>query len=167
MGPDSICRIRLPASISVPFFQRSMDLVVQNRPRSDLDGLVRVWPNTSGLEESRCTGILGPGFWKDATGPLPVSHFQTRFRSTTDVQDDIVQNQHGSDLVSGWLCQVLAKRIRSGTKPVCKDHPARFWPMLPSRCGPDANGIRHVYWVNPLHKELIGCSCPSRRETRF
>ena len=47
---------------------------------------------------------------------------------------------------SGCLCQVLVKRIRSGSKPVCKNHPARFWPMLPSRSGPDANRIRHVYW---------------------
>ena len=47
---------------------------------------------------------------------------------------------------SGWLCQVLAKRIRSGRKPVCKNHPARFWPMLPSRSGPDTSRTQHVYW---------------------
>ena len=29
---------------------------------------------------------------------------------------------------------------------VCKNHPARFWPMLPSRSGSDANRMRHVYW---------------------
>ena len=29
---------------------------------------------------------------------------------------------------------------------MCKNHPAHFWPMLPSRSGPDANRIRHVYW---------------------
>ena len=44
------------------------------------------------------------------------------------------------------LNQVLAKRIRSGSKPVCKNHPARFWPMLSTSSGPDANGIRHIYW---------------------
>ena len=47
---------------------------------------------------------------------------------------------------SGWLCQVLGKWIRSRSKPVCKNHPACVWPMLPSRLGPDANRIRHVYW---------------------
>ena len=73
--------------------------VVQNRPGSDLDGLVRVWPNASGLEASPCAGIIGPGFWQDATGPLPVPYFQTRFRSSTDVPDNIVQNQHGPGLV--------------------------------------------------------------------
>ena len=51
------------------------------------------------LEASWCAGIIWPGFWQDATGPLPVSHFQIRFRSSTDVPDNIVQNQPGSDLV--------------------------------------------------------------------
>ena len=66
---------------------------------------MRVWPNTSGLGASRCAGIIWPGFWQDTTGPLPVSHFQTRFRSSTDT----VQNQPRSDVV------VLADCVR-------------FWP---------------------------------------
>ena len=83
IGPDSICLIRLPAlSVSAPFFQR--------RRGSDLDGLVRVRQNASGLEANGCAGIIGPGFWQDAPGPLPVSHFQTRFRFSTDVPDNIV-----------------------------------------------------------------------------
>ena len=53
----------------------------------------RIWSG------SWCAGIFGPGFWKDATGPLPVSHFKTRFRSAADVPDNIVRNQPGSDLV--------------------------------------------------------------------
>ena len=101
IGPDSICQIRFPASVSVPFFffKEGMDHTVQNQPGSDVDGLVIVWPNASGLEASRCAGITWPGFWQDATSPLPVSHFQTRFRSSTDVPDNIVQNQPGSDIV--------------------------------------------------------------------
>ena len=55
--------------------------------------------NASGLEASRCAGNIGVCFWQNAAGPLPVSHFHTRFRSSTDVQDNIVQNQPGSDLV--------------------------------------------------------------------
>ena len=73
--------------------------IVQNSPGSDVDGLVRVWPNASGLEASRCAGIIWPGFWQDATGPLPASHFRARFRSSTDVPDNTVPNQPGSDLV--------------------------------------------------------------------
>ena len=116
IGPDRICRIQLPASVSVPFSKEGMAHTAQNRSGSDLNGLVRVWPNTSGLEASRCTGIIGPGFWQDATGPLPVSHFQTQFPSSTGVPDNIVQNQPGSDLV-------LADCVR-------------FWPNGP---GPEAS----------------------------
>ena len=72
---------------------------MQNRPGSDLDGLVRVWPNASGLEASLCGGIIWPSFWQNATGQLPVSHFKTRFHCSTDVPDNIVQNQPGSSLV--------------------------------------------------------------------
>ena len=81
------------------FSKEGMDHIVQNRPGSDLDGVVRVWLNVSGLEASRCAGIIWPGFWQGATGPLPVPHFQTWFRSSTDAPDIIVQNQPGSDLV--------------------------------------------------------------------
>ena len=63
IGPDRICLIRLPASDSVPFFQRSPDHIVQ-------------------------------------TGP------------------DLIR--------SGWPGQVLAKRIWSGSKLMCKNHRARF-----------------------------------------
>ena len=74
-----------PHQFQFRFSEEGMYHTVQNRPGSDLDGLARVWPNTSGLEASRCAGIIGSGFWHNATGPLPVSHFQTRFRSSTDV----------------------------------------------------------------------------------
>ena len=104
-----------PHPIQFRFSKEGMDRIVHNRPGSDLDGLVRVWPNTSGLEASRCAGIIGPGFWQDATGPLPVSHFQTRFRcSSTDVRDNIVQNQPGSDLV-----------LADGVSQVCATDPVR------------------------------------------
>ena len=82
-----ICRIRLPASNSVPFFQKRHAPSLQNRPGSDLDDLVRFWPNASGLEAGWCAGIIGSDFWQETTGPLPVSHFQTRLRSSTDVPD--------------------------------------------------------------------------------
>ena len=99
IGSDRICLIRLPVSDSVRFSKEGMDLIVQNRPGSDLDGLVRVWPNTSGLEANRCAGIIWPGFRQNATGPLQVSRFQIRLHSSTDVPDHIVQNQLGSDVV--------------------------------------------------------------------
>ena len=122
-------RSDFPHPFQLRFSNEGVEHIVQNRPGSDLGGLVRVWPNASYLEASWCAGIMWTCFWQDATGLLAVSVFWTRFRSSANDPDNIVQNQPGSDLV---LCQVLAKRIRSGSKPVCKNHPARFWPMLPT-----------------------------------
>ena len=45
----------------------------------------------------------------------PISHFQTRMRSSTDGPHHLVQNHPGSDLLLAD-CQVLAKRIRPGSK---------------------------------------------------
>ena len=136
-----------PASFSVRFSKEGMGHTMQNRPGSDLDGLARVWLHSSGLKASWCAGIIGPGFWQDATGLLLVSHFQTRLRSSTDVPDNSIQNQPGADLVLADCAGFWPNGSRqSGSKPVCKNHTARFWPVLPNRSGPDANRIRHVYW---------------------
>ena len=51
------------------FSKEGVDRIAQNRPGSDLDGLVRVWPNASGLEASRCAGITGPGFCSGTMQP--------------------------------------------------------------------------------------------------
>ena len=61
---------------------------------------------------------------------------------------------------SGWLCQVLGKWIQSRSKPMCKNHPARFWPMLPSWSGPDVNRIWYVYWMH-MHCLVLWFSHPS------
>ena len=79
------------------------------------------------------------------TSLLLVSYFQTRLPSSTDVLDNIIKPDW-IRFSSGWLCQVLAKRIQSGSKPMRKNHPACFWSVLPSWSGPDANLIWHVYW---------------------
>ena len=88
-----------PHPFQFHFSKEGKGHIVQNRPGSDLDGLVRVWPNMFSLEASWWAGIIGPGFWQDAISPLPVSHFQTWFHSSTHIQDNIVQNQLGSNLV--------------------------------------------------------------------
>ena len=41
-----------PHQIRFRFSKEDLDHIVQNRPGSDLDGLVRVWPNVSGAQES-------------------------------------------------------------------------------------------------------------------
>ena len=96
------------------------------------------------LKQAGVQEYSGPVPGRDATGSLPVSRFQTRFRSSTDVPDNIVQNQPGSDLVLADCVRFGPNGWRSGSKPVCKNHPARFLPTLPSRWNP-ANRIRQVY----------------------
>ena len=60
-----------------------------------------IWIAWSGFGQMHlvCTKLTEPGFWQNATSPLPVSHFQTRLRFSTDGPDYVVQNQAGSDLV--------------------------------------------------------------------
>ena len=103
-----------PQPFQFRFSKEGMDHIVQKqqqqktnnnnkKPESELDGLVRVWPNASGLEASQM-------------------HL------------------------------------------VCKNPPARFWPMLLSQSGPDANRIRHVYCRGSLHvtavKKRYRCTRP-------
>ena len=112
--PDSIRRIQLHASVSVPFFQRKHGSYCAKLTRIQSRWPVRVWPDASGLEASRCAGIIWPGFWQDATSPLPVSHFQTRFHSSKHVPDNTVHKPARVRFSSGC------------SKPVCRNHPARF-----------------------------------------
>ena len=49
---------------SGPIFKKRPNHIVQTRPGSDLDGLVRFWPNAFGPEASRCARIIGPGSGK-------------------------------------------------------------------------------------------------------
>ena len=109
-----------------------MDHIVQNRPGSSLDGLGQCLakPTSGGLESSRrCAGFM--------SGPVSGRTQPARYQSVSVSLSD-------SDLAN---CARFWPRIRSGTKLMYKNHPARFWPMLPSRSGPDAHRIRHVYWV--------------------
>ena len=64
-----------PHPFQLRFSKEGMDQITQNQPGSYLDGPVRVWPNASGPEASWCAGIIGTGFWQDATGPLPIFDF--------------------------------------------------------------------------------------------
>ena len=82
--------------IGFPFFsfffsKEGMDHIVLNRPGFDLDGLVRVWPKTSGLEASWSAGIE-PVSGRTQPARYKFPHVQTPFRSSTNVPDNIVQN---------------------------------------------------------------------------
>ena len=109
------------------FSKEGMDHCVQNQPRSNLDGLVRVWPDASGPEASWCAGMI-----RTFSGRMQPACYQTRFHSSTDVPDNIVQNQPKSDLV-------LADCVRFG----------------PNRSGPEASGVQES--SSPL---LVNASQP-------
>ena len=94
------CQIRLRASVSVIFSKKAMYHIVQNRPRSGLDGLhgqglaKHIWSGSRLVCRNRWARFL-----TERNRPAPVSNFQNWFRSSTDVPDNIVRNQPGSDLV--------------------------------------------------------------------
>ena len=54
--PDYICWLQLPTSDSSS--KEGLDRTEQNRPRDDLNGMVRFWPNASGPEASQCVRMI-------------------------------------------------------------------------------------------------------------
>ena len=81
--PHRISRIRFGSVLPA---KKARIILCKNGPGSDLDGLVRFWPNASGPEGNRCASIIESGSTEqNAAGPLPVSRFQTRLGSSTDV----------------------------------------------------------------------------------
>ena len=76
------------------FSKEGMDRIVQNRPGSDLDGLVKHIRKQAGVQESS-----GPVSGRTQPPRYQFSHLQTQFSSSRDAPDNIVQNQPGSDLI--------------------------------------------------------------------
>ena len=109
------------------------DHIVQNQPRSDLDGLVLFWPNASGPEANQCARIIGPGSGRMQMACYQFSTFRLGCVLSISL-DHIVQNQPRSDLV-------LADCVR-------------FWP---NRSGPETNWCARItgpasgqhFWADP------------------
>ena len=91
-----------------------------------LPGLGRMHPvrKQCGVPESS-----GPVSGRTQPARYQFPHFLTRFRSSTDGPDNIVQSQPGSDWALADCVLFLAKRIQSESKPVCKDHRTCFSPF--------------------------------------
>ena len=96
--------------------------IVKNWSRSNLDGRVRFWANTSCPEASQCARLIRPGL-AECNRPATNFHFQTLLHSATDGLDHTVQNQPWSD----W---VLADYVR-------------FWP---DGTGPEASWWARIIW---------------------
>ena len=115
---------------------------MQNRPGSDLDGLVRVWPNTSDLEAAGVPESLGPVSGRIQTARyqfitfrlgsvLPQTSQITLCKTSPDPiwfwlivsgfgQTDPLRKQAGVQESSGPLLASAAKPIRTG----CESDPA-------------------------------------------
>ena len=112
------------------------------RPGSDLDGLDRFWPNSSGPEGSRCARIIWPG----SDRPQPARYKFPTFRLGCFLpQMAWVRLRNASlDLFWFWLSAF------GQTDPVIK---ARWCARIIEPAsgkhlgyGSDVNWIRHVYW---------------------
>ena len=84
--------------------------------KTDLDGLGKVWPHTSGLEASRCAGIIGPGFWQGAIILCKTNLDPIQFLLTVSCfdQTDPVRKQAGVQESSGPLLANASQPIRTG-----------------------------------------------------
>ena len=144
--PDLTSRIRFSS-------MEGMDLTVQNWPRSNLDGLVRVWPNASVWKQAGVQESFGPVSRR--TQPARYQ-FPTWFCSSTDVPDNIVQNQPWSNLVladcvrfgpngSGPEASRCARIIRPGSGRCFLANPDGISSGMFTGLRPDQ--IQHVYWA--------------------
>ena len=130
-GSDILHPIRFLSS------KEGQDHTVQNRPRSDLNGLVSLWPKHLVWKQAS-----GAWAWQNATGPLPVFHFQTRLRSSTYGPHHAVQNQPRSGLV-------LADCVgfwTNGSGPEASRCTRMIGPAFGQRFRSDPDRIRYVYW---------------------
>ena len=93
-------------------------------------------------KQAGCAGIIGPGFWLDATGPVPVFHFQTQSHFVTQHpgsyctkpavsvsslgQMDLVQKQGGVQQSSDLLLANTSELIWTG----CETDLARLLGLM-------------------------------------
>ena len=97
--PDCISHIQLPVSDSIPFFQRMPGSYCVKLAKIQFGWPVQVLAKCIWSKSKLVSKNHWAQFWHNATGLLPVSHFQTPLRSSTDGLDHTVQNQPGSNLV--------------------------------------------------------------------
>ena len=147
-GSYNLCQIRLPASVSVPFFPRRHGsyCAKPTRIRSGWPGqglAKRIWSGSKPVCRNHLARFLA-GRNRPATSFPLLASVPDRSSTHLPDNDNIAQNQPGSDLV-------LVDCVR-------------FWPNgsgpEASRCatiirpGTDANRIWHVYWVGSTRRRL-------------
>ena len=122
----------------VPFFSKEgPNHIVQDWPRSDPDGLVRFWPNTSGPVASQCARNIVPGSGRMQPARYQFPTFRLSCVSSIDGWILSCRTCPGSDFVLADCVRFWAKQIRSRSKPVCKDHQACSGQCFQCRCESD------------------------------
>ena len=116
---DCMCWIWFPTSVSALFFlKKTWIMLCKADP-------YLIWMAWSGFGQTHVVSD------RMQLAHYQFINFQTQLCSSTQVPDHVGQNWPRSSLVLADY-QVLAKCIWSRSKPVGKNHLARFWPMLPS-----------------------------------
>ena len=139
--------------------KEGLDRTVYNRPISDLDGLVRYWRNASDGRKQV--------FVQESSGPVlgKLYQFPTFRLGCSLPQKALViycTKRARIRIGYGWLCQGLAKQIRSGSNRRARIiRLVEFWQTLPIRSESDAGRVRHVYWASnhTCFRSLVVCSC--------
>ena len=118
----------------VRFFQR--------RPGSHYTKLIRIKSRWPGFAQTNLV-------WKQAREQQsssleynwPATSFPVSLGCVLLLLSQIILCKTSLDPIWVWLTVWFwAKWIWSGSKPVCKNHPACFWPILPSQSGLDRIG---------------------------
>ena len=143
LDPSSCIRFQFPSSKEKPG-----SYCTQNQPRSNLDGLFRFWPNASGSEASQRPRIIGPTSGRTQPAHYEVPTFKLSCMLTQTAW--IALCKTSPHPIWFWLTVPGFGQTDPVCKPVCKNHWAHLWLILPSRPGSEANQIQHDYW-SQLH----------------
>ena len=138
MQPESGRIVYVGSDLSFPFFQRS--------PGSYCAKPTRVrsgWPGQGLAKRIWCAGIRKQAGVPESWGPVLAEFNQSA--TSFPLSDSVAFFHRGPGSYcakparirfgSGRLCQVLTNRVRYGSKPMCKNHRARFRPVFPFPSG--------------------------------
>ena len=147
-----MCRIQPPASFSVPFLQRrhwpycaKLTWIQSGCPGQVLAKLI--WSEASWFAK-----IIEPSSRQGTTDLLPVSHFQTRLHSSTDVPDNSIQNQPRSSLIVADC----AKFWPNGSSPETSQY-ARIIRPTSGQCFPADPARMRIRSHEPIGSCLASC----------
>ena len=169
--PDPISRIWFGS-----IFPKAWIILCKNQPGSNLDGLVRFWPSTSGLEASWCARITGPSSGTTQLACYQVSTF--RLGCVLSQMAQIILCKTSSKLTyAGWLSGfgqtvdlMLADCVRfwpNGSGLEASQCAGLFWSMFPSWSGSDPSCLLGCRCICISTHQCSPCTCSKRTLYQF